>query len=509
MRVYAVTGVSPEIQAYAMAKYSRSAQSMRDSIAELSAQQAEQFLDTFYFQYGHRSIADLAHLALAIEDISILAAITVVDEPLWDGQERSTRYQDFRRSGWVMPEEVAATGATAPFAAAADAAFTTYHTLTAQLVDILRDRYPVPAGSDRSAHTRTLRARAFDIARYLLPLATKTSVGQVTSARVLERQISRLLSSSLAEVRAIGERMRAACREPGYDPTRERLRAALNGHGANPDVAALLTPTAPAPTLVKYAQAAPYAGCARDALRGAMSRLLEGIEPDITSTVQLAGPESLEDEAITTLLYRASPVGHSYRQIQAVVSGLSAGERRSLLDQSFAGRGQHDEWLREHQSGYALKFDILMDIGSFRDLHRHRRCVQIVPEFGPLLGIGDTAEVLRLGLGDAAPAAIAQGAGRALDGALRRALQAARTLPADQPAAAAYLLPLGTRVRALFKMDVAQAAYMIELRTGTGGHFSYRRVAWQMYQELARHYPDTARYIRATNPDLTVDLLSR
>src|ERR1051325_4872297 len=86
-RVYAVAGVPPEIQAYAMARYSRSAQGMLESVAELSAQRAEQFLNTFYFQYGHRSIADLAHLVVALENISILAAMRVVDEQLWDGQE--------------------------------------------------------------------------------------------------------------------------------------------------------------------------------------------------------------------------------------------------------------------------------------------------------------------------------------------------------------------------------------------------------------------------------------
>ena len=88
-RVYAVVGVPPEIQAYALAKYSRSSQGMLESIQELSAQRAEQFLNTFYFQYGHRSIADLAHLVFGLEQISILAAIEVVDEPVWDGQERS------------------------------------------------------------------------------------------------------------------------------------------------------------------------------------------------------------------------------------------------------------------------------------------------------------------------------------------------------------------------------------------------------------------------------------
>ena len=100
--VYAVYGVEPEILAYAMAKYSRSALSMKESLREISQQKAEKFLNTFYFQYGHRSIADLAHIALAIERLSILAAIAVADEQRWDGQERSTRYQDFKKRGFTM-----------------------------------------------------------------------------------------------------------------------------------------------------------------------------------------------------------------------------------------------------------------------------------------------------------------------------------------------------------------------------------------------------------------------
>ena len=59
VEVYAVYGVEPEVQAYAMAKYSRSALSMKESLKEISTQKAEKFLNTFYFQYGHRSIADL------------------------------------------------------------------------------------------------------------------------------------------------------------------------------------------------------------------------------------------------------------------------------------------------------------------------------------------------------------------------------------------------------------------------------------------------------------------
>src|SRR5882762_10668057 len=104
VNVFAVYGAEPEVQAYAMAKYSRSALSMKESLKEISDQKAEQFLNTFYFQYGHRSIADLAHLAFAIEKLSLLAAIVLVDEQRWDGQERSTRYQNFKKSGYFTPD---------------------------------------------------------------------------------------------------------------------------------------------------------------------------------------------------------------------------------------------------------------------------------------------------------------------------------------------------------------------------------------------------------------------
>src|SRR3977135_1416367 len=87
--VYAVFGAEPEVQAYAMAKYSRSALSMKDSLKEISAQKAEKFLNTFYFQYGHRSIADLAHIALAVERLSIVGAIEVAGGQRGEGQERA------------------------------------------------------------------------------------------------------------------------------------------------------------------------------------------------------------------------------------------------------------------------------------------------------------------------------------------------------------------------------------------------------------------------------------
>jgi len=136
---------------------------MLESIQELSAQQAEQFLNTFYFQYGHRSIADLAHLVFGLEQISILAAIAVVDEPVWDGQERSTRYQPFRKTGWHLPDEVKGGPAEAVFSQTAEGLFSAYEQLSAALLAHLIDAVPRPAEMSEGIYRRTLRARAFDV----------------------------------------------------------------------------------------------------------------------------------------------------------------------------------------------------------------------------------------------------------------------------------------------------------------------------------------------------------
>ncbi len=152
--VYAIHGAEPEVLAYAMAKYSRSSLTLRESLAEISTQRAEQFLNTFYFQYGHRSIADLAHVPMAVERLSLLAAITLVDETRWDGQERSTRYQDFRRSGWYAP----ALGAEVrqEFNGGVERLFTAYERLSEGMTQALKRTVPRPEAMKPESYERTL-----------------------------------------------------------------------------------------------------------------------------------------------------------------------------------------------------------------------------------------------------------------------------------------------------------------------------------------------------------------
>jgi thymidylate synthase ThyX len=517
--VIAVHGADPEILAFAMAKYSRSSLSMRDSLAEISAQRAEQFLNTFYFQYGHRSIADLAHIAFAVERLSLLAAIVLVDETRWDGQERSTRYQNFLESGFYYPDFAGDSASQDLYARTIVSLMTAYKRTSLAVVDFLRRRVARPDGLKQDAYDRTLRARAFDVARYLLPLATNTSLGQIVSARTLESQVSRLLSHPAAEIRLLGEKLREAATGPAWNLNAKAAQSiidkieVLNDEAAPAlaaQAAALFTrEVRTAPTLVKYAQPSNYLVQTRADLARAAAEILKNTPPAAAPLVDLVErTESLEVELAATLLYSACH--HPYRQLRDFLSGQPAARINEVIELGLKHRGKHDETLRAFHAGAAIRFDILMDIGGFRDFHRHRRCTQIIQDFTALHGYETPgAGDLPAGSDLLAEAGVLSDYRDAIAAAQRTASVIAAVPVPEAAQSATYLYPLATRIRALFKMDFAEAQYISELRSGPAGHFSYRRVAWEMFLKLQRQYPALARNIRATDFNQPIDIFQR
>ncbi len=487
-----------------MAKYSRSALSMKESLKEITQQKAEKFLNTFYFQYGHRSIADLAHIALAIERLSILAAIVIADEQRWDGQERSTRYQDFKKSGYYTPEFEDASS-RALYRETVDQLFADYERLSETMFEYLRRITPKPSDMKQDTYERTLRARAFDISRYLLPLATNTSLGEIVNARTLETQVSHLLSHTHKEVRELGARLKRAATSPAYNANEESLRAlvaeirALSPELGERAERELLREVRVAPTLVKYADPNAYEIETRQEMRQTAAELMRGAEIAPAPLVDLLDEDPLEIELATTLLY-----GHchySYRQIRQRVEAAGEVRRREIIELGLRHRSNHDEMLRAFAAGQQFRFDILMDIGGFRDMHRHRRCVQIMQDFSSAHGFDTPPEV--------------EGAGVRADyeSAMKRAEAAVEKLSASSSEEAGqnaqYAIPLAFRKRTLFKMDYAEAVYISELRTTPAGHTSYRNVAYAMYEAVAAKHPALAKYFRVHDVREPVDLLKR
>jgi thymidylate synthase ThyX len=452
---------------------------------------------------------------MAVERLSLLAAIVLVDEQRWDGQERSTRYQNFLKSGWYFPDFGQDAASAQLYSKTIENLFATYQRVTDAVFAALERRIPCPESLKPEAYARTLKARAFDVARYLLPLATNTSLGQIVNARTLETQISRLLSHPAAEIRDLGLKLREAATGPAWN-VNDRAAADLMdqiedcGEEIAAQAAQLLTrPVRSAPTLVKYAQPNDYEIKTRAELALAASEILHGLPIADAPVVDLVErTESLEVEIAATLLYSVSH--HSYRQIRDLVANLPEARAAEIVALGLRHRGQHDEALRAFHAGADLRFDILMDIGGFRDLHRHRRATQIIQPFTALHGceiptcgdLGPDVEIL-------AESGVQAEFQSALDAAHAASARIASSPAPEAAQSALYLLPLATRIRALFKMDFAEAQYITELRSGPAGHFSYRRVAWQMYLALERQHPSLAQAIRITDFTRPIDLLQR
>src|SRR5258708_36614434 len=83
---------------------------------------------------------------------------------------------------------------------------------------------PRPEEMKQDAYERTLKARAFDISRYLLPLGTNTSLGEIVNARTLESQVSHLLSHTHKEGRHLGDLLKPAAPSPAYNVNQESQR---------------------------------------------------------------------------------------------------------------------------------------------------------------------------------------------------------------------------------------------------------------------------------------------
>src|ERR1700709_2169440 len=154
-RVLAVAPMPPEKVAYALARYSRSADSIRDSVEWVRTHDSTKFLESFYFQYGHASIADLGHVVLCFEGVSELAATEIEDEQLWDGQARSSRYQDFSKSGFVTPPEFGGEEA-ARYQRAGEALLAAYAKMHEGMTAYLTEKLPRPDDMKPDAYARNI-----------------------------------------------------------------------------------------------------------------------------------------------------------------------------------------------------------------------------------------------------------------------------------------------------------------------------------------------------------------
>lgn len=484
--IYLVRNLPAEVAATLNGVYSRSSKSMRDqfldrlrsgleaqgrkleslglpapstdALSAVMADKSGQFLKTYAIDHGHNSLREGSVVHLAVERVSQLVTRFIQRERRCSFEESSTRYIPFTaETHWRDPDVMAGGDVAAAYEQVLRDTFTLYTKSTERLLAHLQKVRPLQPGEKEAPWLRTLKAEAFDAARYLLTPAIFTKWGMVVDARTLADVVTGLRSHALAEFRLVGERMQ------------QQAETAL-------------------PTLLKHARANAFAQ-SLEQLLPALARELGLADapvqrgPATGHTTLLAFDRELDDRLLASLLYEHAnqPFAACLQRVKA----LTAGQRLELLQKTMAARGPHDAWPVACEGGAPFEFEVLLDFGAYRDIGRHRKGFQQQQAMTTVHGFAVPPLMQEAGLAGEYAATLEQAA----------ALQ--QRVARQFPHAAGYVAPFAFLQRVRIVFDPRQVAYFIELRSGPEGHFSYRQVALDMLAKVREVTPLYARFIQA------------
>ncbi|HEX6034451.1 MAG TPA: FAD-dependent thymidylate synthase [Anaerolineales bacterium] len=440
--------LSPETIAVAFAKTSRSPDSFRAIAAELSDEKSAQFHEKWVVGYGHASVAEHAVLHIAFENVSRLAIESIEGNRLASYTEKSTRYQKWGLDDFTIPPELEGHPLCGEFVETIRLLFRTYADSLGPVRTLIFERFPRRENEKDEAWDRRIRSKYVDVCRFLLPAASLANVGMTANARVLENMIRKMLSHELAEVRRIGEQVK----EVALGET---------------------------PTLVKYADAVPYLVETCKEIRDLEMGDWTGGDEEWCSLIDC--DRDGEKKVLAAALYRFGEM--SYADALAQIESVNE-EMRANLAESLLGRlGKFDIPLRELEYS-TYTFDLIMDQGAYAEFKRHRMMTQ-------------TPQKLTTRLGYATPSLITEaGFSSQYESAMESAAGMYEKLYQEDPTVAQYVVPNGFNRRVLAQFNLREAYAFCQLRSAANAHFSIRRVAQRIHEEMRRVHPLLTKYMK-------------
>ncbi len=485
--VFALVNLPEVVKGALFARYSRSPKSLRRLFVDeflgtggleaaagaggtrdaAGTQRAEQLYERVFVEYGDDSVAQLGGVHLACEGASNILTKVLEWGRLMAYLEQSTRYipYDDRPDGryrYHVPAEL--TGALRErYVATLDRSFDTYRAWLPKLRACYERKFPRDPAESETVYRMTIRAKALDTLRGMLPAATTSNVGIYGTGQAYEQLLLRMRAHPLQEVRAYADLMLAELRkvipaflkrvdvpERGgvwsayFEETRKEMRE-VAGRLLNADSAARKKPSA-------------------------------ALEDEVTLTD--FDPDG-EVKVVAAALYAVS--SRPDAELLEVARAMTPDERNAVMA-AYVGKRLN----RRHRPGRAFertsyRFDVLGDYGAFRDLQRHRLLTlewqRLTPRHGRVV-----------------PEAIAEaGAAEDWDRGLAESAELHDAIEtAGLPEVASYAVSMAYRVRFYMDMNAREAMHLIELRTTPQGHPSYRRICQTMHRLIGERHPAIA-----------------
>ena len=422
-------------------------------------ERAAQLYERVFVGYGDDSIAQVGGAHVACEWVSNSLTKVLQRGRLAAYLEQSTRYipydqplpgdggYRFYRDEELGPE----------FAAAMDELFAIYSRSLQRVEAWAAERWPRGEAEPEGAWQRSIRAKALDLLRGLLPAATLSHVGIYASGQAYEQLIMRLMASPLPEAREYGGMILDELKQvmPSFVSRVERPE--------------------------RGGEWISYLERRREQTESWVARL--GLDRrdagDDVPAVELVHVDGSEEDLLAASLFEAAAVPET--EVLARIDVLDRSERAELLAALVGGRANRRYRPGRGFEALRYRFEIVSDYGAFRDLQRHRMLTCQWQRLGPDLGAGVPAEVAEAGVG----------------GDFERGLEISRAeyerlLGAGLREQAPYALSLAYRIRYVLDLNAREAMHLIELRSGREGHPTYRAVAQAMHERIEAIHPGVA-----------------
>ncbi len=474
-----------------MSRYSRTDKSMRKIFLDEFLQnetRGEEFYNKVLLEYGDDSVAELGEAQIAIEGVSNVAVKKIEDRRIGLSYlEKSSRYVSWDKKingeyKFYREPDIINSKYADIYLESCNLDFDVYSRNIGPMISYIQEREPLDSQKFKSSHgdevlfsylkdeneiksaTRiynaTIKAKALDILRGILPAGTLTNVGITGNGRAFEYLLTILYSSNLQEEQELAHSIHGELDHI----IKSFIKRADDKHGK---------------ALQKYLNDIRTTG-----EKFSKKHIKSEKSPDfLVELVDFEPEKKAEEKIISALLYEHT-VGVSYRQIISQIKKMRKSARNKII-KTFSILRQN----RRHRPPRAFEmteytFDLLTNFGMFRDLHRHRVLTLERQLLTTNHGFVVPEEILALGIR------------KDFVDCMYKSKEAFDLIHKNNPQQAQYVVNFAFKYPYFMKLNLREATHLIELRTVPQGHPDYRKVAQKMFLSIKKVHPNLSSIIR-------------
>ena len=439
--------------------------------AVVGSKRARDFFARWLAAYGDDSIAQMAGAHIFFENISNVATKILEDFRIgFAPLEKSTRYVLFDqkvggRYLFFLEPDLVKSKFKGEYIRLMNMLFRRYTDSVEPLSKYLRKIFPQEKDQSERAYRETIKAKTCDVLRPYLPAATLTNVGFFGVGQAFEYVLTKCYAHPLEEIRMLSK---AAQKEL------EKVIPSLVNRASSPRG--------------KIYQR--YVASTEKTLEKLSRKFLCSTTPGVEEALHPRGAvmkpgvdlveydQDAEDRIVASLLYKYAQV--SYKQVKEAVSKLTPQQKSQIIQKAIEGRQVRQHKLVRACENTYYKFDIVANLGIYRDIHRHRILTQERQRFTTELGFDVPPDLIKAKLD------------KPYRDAAERIDRFHKKIRKQYPDQSQYVVMLCNRIRWYQWENLREVCWETELRTGPQGHPDYRKIEQEKVKLVQSVHPALA-----------------